>query len=89
MKEDNKNKVEEPAVAYQPTSKKTITFFNNFEEMEEHGLKIMALQSYEQRLTNLELLRKQMFHQLLLPNKQYPSIKRVITKTILPYAVCQ
>lgn len=55
MEDETKNKVEEPAVEY---AGKRLTFFNSFEEAELHGLKEMAAHTYEQRLSNLEILRK-------------------------------
>ncbi len=56
MQEEAENKAEEPAAEY-----KRITFFNSFEEAELHGLKEMASHTYEQRLCNLEQMRKQSF----------------------------
>ena len=60
MKDETENKAEEPLVEY---SGKRLTFFNSFEEAELHGLKEMASHTYEQRLSNLETLRKRYINQ--------------------------
>jgi hypothetical protein len=66
---DKPNKVNEPVVQYQVvTSQKKITFFNSFDEAEEHGLKEMAGHSYIMRLENLEILRRRTLGHLLLPD---------------------
>jgi hypothetical protein len=79
--EDDQNKVNEPGVEYSPAGKstRTITFFKSFEEAELHGLRQMASHTYEERLANLEILRKRTYHHLLLPNGQWPPLKRIIT----------
>ena len=71
------NKVTEPEVAY--TSQKKITFFNSFDEAEEHGLREMAGHSYEERLRNLEAIRRRTYGHLLLPDGKWPPLKKVIT----------
>lgn len=77
---DETNKVNEPEVEYRAvTSQKKITFFNSFEEAEEHGLKEMAGHSYEKRLENLAILRKRTNSHLLLPNGSWPPLKKIIT----------
>ena len=77
---DKPNKVNEPVVQYQVvTSQKKITFFNSFEEAEEHGLKEMAGHSYEKRLENLEILRKRTNSHLLLSNGNWPPLKKINT----------
>jgi hypothetical protein len=58
---------------------KKITFFNSFEEAEEHGLREMAGHSHEERLRNLEIIRRRTYSHLLLPNGQWPPLKKVIT----------
>lgn len=77
---DETNKVNEPAVQYSPvTSQKKITFFNSFDEAEEHGLKEMASHSYEKRLENLQILRKRFNRHLLLPDGSWPALQKIIT----------
>ena len=88
MKKDKLNKAEEPAVTYEKSPKKTITFFNSFEEMEAHNYQYLASLSYEQRIRNLEKLRKQIFHKSLLPNGEWPLLKRTFTITKLSWNVC-
>jgi hypothetical protein len=59
--------------------KKKITFFNSFEEAEEHGLRVMASHSHEERLRNLQILRKRTYSHLLLPDGTWPPLARIIT----------
>ncbi|MCW3127058.1 MAG: hypothetical protein JWO03_2716 [Bacteroidetes bacterium] len=61
-----------------PCAKK-ITFFTSFEEAEEHGLHEMAKHSHEERLKNLEILRKRTHGHMLLPDGSWPPLKRIIT----------
>lgn len=80
--DENENKVNEPAADYVkplPDNKRSITFFKSFEEAELHGLKEMAAHSHAQRLINLEIIRKRTYAHLLLPNGEWPPLKRVIT----------
>lgn len=72
MKNEQNNKVEEPAVDY---GKKRLTFFNSFEEAELHGLKEMAKHTPQERLANLETLRKR----FLLKGDTWQPLKRVVT----------
>lgn len=77
---DEINKVNEPEIEYRAvTSQKKITFFNSFDEAEEHGLKEMSGHSYEKRLENLEILRKRTNGHLLLPDGTWPPLKKIIT----------
>lgn len=71
MVEDN-NIINEPGAAYGDPLKKKITFFNSFEEAEEHGLREMANHSYAQRLENLEILRRRSYGEL-------PPLEKIIT----------
>jgi hypothetical protein len=71
------NKKNGPEVAY--ASEKKITFFNSFAEAEEHGLRQMANHSYEERLRNLETIRRRTYGHLLLPNGNWPPLKKTIT----------
>jgi hypothetical protein len=88
--DENPDNVNEPQAEYQPVKpKKTITFFNSFEEMEEDRYKYLASLSYEQRLINLENLRKQIYHSLLLPDGTWPLLSRKLTIIKLPYEVCR
>jgi hypothetical protein len=80
--DEEDNKVNEPGVEYRgnkPAAKRSITFFNSFEEAELHSLKQMAAHSPEERLANLEILRKRTWHHLLLPNGQWHPLPRIIT----------
>jgi hypothetical protein len=72
VEEGKKYKVEEPTPEY-----RRITFFNSFDEAELHGLKEMASHTYEQRLSNLEQMRKQSFH--LTGNSR---LARIVTITL-------
>lgn len=77
---EDKNNINEPDAVYSTApSKKKITFFNSFDEAEEYGLKQMAAHSYEERLTNLEIIRKRTYSHLLLPDGSWPLLKRIIT----------
>ena len=76
---DEQDKVNEPAVTYRTVHQNKITFFNSFEEAEEHGLKQMAAHSYAERLANLEVLRKRTYKHLLLANGEWPPIEKMIT----------
>lgn len=72
--------INEPEAIYGAVpSKKKIVFFNSFDEAEEYGLKEMAGHSYEERLQNLETMRKRMYAHLLLPNGEWPPLKKIIT----------
>jgi hypothetical protein len=80
--EEDKNKVNETGVEYKSISqsgKRTITFFNSFEEAQLSGLREMASHTPEQRLANLEILRKRTYHHLLLPDGSWPKMPRIIT----------
>ena len=78
MSEENEN-INEPEATYEASSKRKITFFNSFEEAEEHGLKEMAAHSYQQRLANLEIIRRRTYSHLLLPNGKWPPLEKIIT----------
>ena len=71
------NMVNEPDMAY--TSQKKITLFNSFAEAEDHGLKEMANHSYEERLRNLETIRRRTYGHLLMPDGSWPPLKKTIT----------
>lgn len=89
MKEEKKDKeVNEPAAEYSSLKKK-ITVFSSFEAMEEHTHRALAALSYEERLCNLETLRKRIFNKSLLPNGNWPPLSRKLTITKLPYEVCR
>ena len=61
MDDEDKNKVNEPQVTYQPAGKKTITFYNSFEEMEEDRSRFLASRTHEQCMAHLEDFRKKMY----------------------------
>ena len=85
-KKDNQS-VNEPSAEYQKSAaKKSIRFFNSFEEAEDYGRKQMAGHTHEQRLQNLEILRKRIYAEYLLPNGEWPPLSRtfkVIKATFL------
>ena len=77
---DEDSHLNEPEAKYGTShSKRKIIFFNSFEESEEYGLKQMASHSYEERLSNLETLRKRSFNHLRLPDGNRPPLKKTIT----------
>ena len=79
MIDDNGN-INEPEAKYESGSpKKEIIVFNSFEDAEEYGLKKMAGHSYEERLINLEILRRRSFNRLRLTDGSRPPLKRIIT----------
>ena len=72
-----------------PAKKKTITFYNSFEEMEEDRWRYLASTTYEQQLAHLEEFRKQMYSKSLLPDGSWPLLSRKLTIIKLPYEVCR
>ncbi len=84
--EGSKKELNEPQAEY---GKKRITVFNSFEAMEEDTHKRLAALTYEERLCNLEILRKQIFYKSLLPSGNWPPLSRKFTVTKLPYEVCR
>ena len=85
-KKDNQS-VNEPSAEYQKTSaKKSLLFFNSFEESKDYGRKQMAEHTYQERLRNLEIIRKRIYAEFLLPNGEWPPLSRtfkVIKATFL------
>jgi hypothetical protein len=80
MDDEPKNEVNEPQAEYtRPASKKTITFYNSFEEMEEDRWRYLASTTYEQRLQYLEERRKVIFKEYLQADGTFPPLKKVIT----------
>ena len=79
MEDEANNKVNEPEVAYKPAGKKTITFYNSFEEMEEDRYRYLASTTHQQRLQYLEERRKVKFRDYLQPDGKFPPLKRTIT----------
>ena len=77
---DDINNLGEPEAAYSAnSSKKTIRFFNSFDEAEEYGLREMANHSHEERLRNLQILRKRIYSEYLLPDGTWPRMERKLT----------
>ena len=77
---DEDNNIAEPGAIYEKSPpKKKIIFFNSFDEAEEYGLRKMASHSYEERLRNLEILRRRTYSRLLLPNGKLPPLEKIIT----------
>ena len=76
--------VSEPQAAYGKTMDKTIRFFSSFEEENEYVAKQNALLSYDQRMSNIEHLRKLVFSQYLLPNGSWAPVAKVF-KIMKPY----
>ena len=83
---EDENKAEEPVVPYQT---KKITFFNSIEEMNEDRYRMLAALTYEQRMENLEKLRKQVYHASLLPDGSWPLLSRKLTIIKIDYEVCR
>jgi hypothetical protein len=83
--DEKKNEVNEPAAKYvRSEGSRRITFFKSFEEAEEHGRKVMASHSPQERLQYLEELRKRVYFQYLDAKKQWKPMKHIIT---IDYAV--
>ena len=57
-KTNDVQKVNEPLAEYSTNGRKSIVFFNSFEEAKEQSRIEMAAASYEDRLTNLKILRQ-------------------------------
>ncbi|MDB5283093.1 MAG: hypothetical protein JWO06_2168 [Bacteroidota bacterium] len=88
--EEQGDKVNEPQAEYKPAnSKKTITFYNSIDEMDEDRWRYLASLTYEQRLVRLEEFRKQIYHSALLPDGTWPLLSRKLTIVKLPYEVCR
>lgn len=84
------DKVNEPQVQYRVVNgKKSITFYNSFDGMDEDRWRYLASTTHEQRLTHLEELRKQIYHNALLPDGTWPLLSRKLTVIKLPYEVCR
>ena len=78
--EDEPNIVNDPQAEYiVPNKKKTITFYNSFQEMEEDRWRYLASTTYEQRLQYLEERRKIKYREYLQPNGTWPPLKKTIT----------
>ena len=75
------SEVGEPAVTYE---KRRIVFFNSFEEENEYTAKKRAEVPYDERMMNIEELRKRVFNKYLLPDNSWRSIKKVF-KIMPPY----
>jgi hypothetical protein len=88
MEDETNNQVNEPQVAYKPAGKKTITFYNSIDEMEEDRYRYLASRSHEECLSHLEEFRKNMYNDSLLPNGTWPLLSRKFTIIKLPYEVC-
>ncbi len=80
-KKNKQAKVNEPSVAY---GKRQIVFFDSFEEESEYMAKQRAATSYEKRLTDMEQLRKRIFHNHLLPDNSWKPIAKKF-KIMPPY----
>ena len=65
------DKAEEPETAF-----KSIRIFDSFEEEAEYTAKQRAGMSYDERMKNIEELRKRVFHQYLLSSGEWPSIAK-------------
>ena len=64
--------------------KKEIHFFNSFEEENEFTARQRASLSYDERMKNIEQLRKMVFSKYLLDNGSWPPIAKVF-KIMKPY----
>jgi hypothetical protein len=76
MEEKNKNQLSEPESAYR---KKRIQFYSSFEEAEEDKRKMMAAMSPEERMRNLERMRKRFLSHRLTADGKWKPLKRIIT----------
>lgn len=65
--------------------KMQVSFFNSFEEEAWYVAKQRSETSYKKRLTDMEQLRKKVFHNQLLPDNSWKPVSRVFT-IAPPYA---
>ena len=72
--EENKNKVNEPGAGYR---KQEIVFFNSFQEMNDRHAMQMASLTPEERLNELERMRKMFLAEYLLPDGSWPLDKTI------------
>ncbi len=79
-------KVAEPMATYtfNRNKKVSVAVFNSFEEMSQATAKENASLSYDQRMENLEFLRKQVYNKFLHPDGSWPVLEKVF-KIMLPY----
>ncbi|MCB0472603.1 MAG: hypothetical protein KDC56_06050 [Flavobacteriaceae bacterium] len=70
----------EPLTFYADTGKK-IVFFQSHKQQEIYELKQMAAMTPAERLHKLEEMRKFFLRQFLLPNGDWPPVRRTITFT--------
>ena len=75
-KSPRKSKAKEPLADYG----KHIVFFNSFEEEEEYTARQRAALSYDERMLQIEQLRKLAFSKFLLPDGTWPPVAKVFTK---------
>ena len=61
-----------------------ITFFSSFEEENEYTAMQRAGKSYDDRMTEIERLRKWAFHKFLMTDNTWPPISKTF-KIMLPY----
>lgn len=73
------NKVHEPNTAFN-----TVKIFNSFEEEAEYTAKQRAAMSRDERMKNIEELRKRVFHQHLLASGKWPPVSKIF-KIMDPY----
>jgi hypothetical protein len=76
MKEKNKNQISEPETVF---GKKRIQFYSSFEKAEEDKRKTMAAMSPEERMINLERMRKHFLSHRLTEDGKWKPMKRIIT----------
>lgn len=62
-----------------------IIFFSSFEEENEFTAKKRAGKSFDERMTQIETLRKWVFHKFLLTDNTWPPISKTF-KIMPPYA---
>lgn len=74
------DRVQEPSTAF-----KSVRIFSSFEEAEKYEVKERASLSHDDRLKHVEELRKQVFHQHLLPEGIWPPLSKTF-KIMKPYA---
>ena len=80
------NKSKESITAEPETTYRQIQFhfFNSFEEEQEFTARQRANLSYDERIFNIEELRKFIFRKHLLPNGKWPAVEKVF-KIMNPY----
>ncbi|MEX2592039.1 MAG: hypothetical protein WD426_04640 [Anditalea sp.] len=80
-KKSKQAKANESSAAY---GKRQVVFFDSFEEENEYVAKQRANTSYEKRMRDMEQLRKNVFHNHLLPDNSWKPVAKIF-KIMPPY----